>query len=298
MKIFKLFFLLFFALFLNADEFINKNYSLACTIHSFDKVHQNKIKSSVYKVESLLTEILRNEFEVNIKFFDNEDEMFNAYKEYKEFNNAVFYLNYYLKNREEIDKYTRSYFAFSSEDKFHSYVLVVNKNSKIKNIKDLKNKKFVNFLGDDNLYTWLDYKTLKEVKKSYTNVIKDQVDVAKASRAILSLYFYKADFTVVKRDVFDSMVKLNPALGKKLEVIAESEKIFLYGVGTWHKNTPDETVEKFYTYANDLKLMKKLEYIYRLLDQSSLEKITKEEMKPMVEFFDEYETLKKRYNGN
>ncbi len=294
MKTFRLFFLLFLALFLNADEFINKNYSLACTIHSFDKVHQNKIKSSVYKVEALLTEILRNELEVNIKFFDSEDEMLQSYIEFKKFNNAVFYLNYFLKNREIIDKYTRDYFAFSSKDKFHSYVLVVNKQSKIKSIKDIKNKTYVNFLGDDNLHTWLDYKSLKKVNKPYKTLVKEQINVAKASRAILNLYFNKADFTVVKKVVFDNMINLNPALKKRLTIVDESKKIFLYGVGAFHKNTPDEVVEKFFKYTNDLKIMKKLEYIYRLLDQSSIERISKEEMKDMVNFFKEYESLKRR----
>ncbi len=298
MKIFRLFFLLFFALFLNADEFINKNYSLACTIHSFDKVHQNKIKSSVYKVEALLTEILRNELEVNIKFFDSEDEMLQSYIEFKKFNNAVFYLNYFLKNREIIDKYTRDYFAFSSKNKFHSYVIVVNKQSKIKSIKDIKNKIYVNFLGDDNLHTWLDYKSLKKVNKPYKTLVKEQINVAKASRAILNLYFNKADFTVVKKVVFDNMINLNPALKKRLTIVDESKKIFLYGVGAFHKNTSDEVVEKFFKYTNDLKIMKKLEYIYRLLDQSSIERISKEEMKDMVNFFEEYESLKKRYNVN
>ncbi len=294
MKTFRLFFLLFLALFLNADEFINKNYSLACTIHSFDKVHQNKIKSSVYKVEALLTEILRNELEVNIKFFDSEDEMLQSYIEFKKFNNAVFYLNYFLKNREIIDKYTRDYFAFSSKDKFHSYVLVVNKQSKIKSIKDIKNKTYVNFLGDDNLHTWLDYKSLKKVNKPYKTLVKEQINVAKASRAILNLYFNKADFTVVKKVVFDNMINFNPALKKRLTIVDESKKIFLYGVGAFHKNTPDEVVEKFFKYTNDLKIMKKLEYIYRLLDQSSIERISKEEMKDMVNFFEEYESLKRR----
>jgi len=298
MKIFRLFFLLFLALFLNADEFINKNYSLACTIHSFDKVHQNKIKSSVYKVEALLTEILRNELEVNIKFFDSEDEMLQSYIEFKKFNNAVFYLNYFLKNREIIDKYTRDYFAFSSKNKFHSYVIVVNKQSKIKSIKDIKNKIYVNFLGDDNLHTWLDYKSLKKVNKPYKTLVKEQINVAKASRAILNLYFNKADFTVVKKVVFDNMINLNPALKKRLTIVDESKKIFLYGVGAFHKNTSDEVVEKFFKYTNDLKIMKKLEYIYRLLDQSSIERISKEEMKDMVNFFEEYESLKKRYNVN
>lgn len=284
-------------MFLNADEFINKNYSLACTIHSFDKVHQNKIKSSVYKVEALLTEILRNELEVNIKFFDSEDEMLQSYIEFKKFNNAVFYLNYFLKNREIIDKYTRDYFAFSSKNKFHSYVIVVNKQSKIKSIKDIKNKIYVNFLGDDNLHTWLDYKSLKKVNKPYKTLVKEQINVAKASRAILNLYFNKADFTVVKKVVFDNMINLNPAL-KRLTIVDESKKIFLYGVGAFHKNTSDEVVEKFFKYTNDLKIMKKLEYIYRLLDQSSIERISKEEMKDMVNFFKEYESLKKRYNVN
>lgn len=295
---FRLFFLLFFALSLNADEFINKNYSLACTIHSFDKVHQNKIKSSVYKVETLLTELLANKLEVNINFFDTEDEMLQAYIEYKKYNNAVFFLNYYLKNRKIIDEHTRDYFAFSSKDKFHSYVLLANNESKIKSVKDIKNKIFVNYTGDDNLHTWLDYKSLKKVNKPYKTLVKEQIDVAKASRAVLNLYFNKADFTVVKRNVFDNMVKLNPALKKRLNIIDESKKIFLYGVGAFHKNTPNEVVEKFYKYSADFKIMKKLEYIYRLLDQSSIEKITKEEMKDMVNFFEEYEYLKKRYNVN
>ncbi|TLP38391.1 PhnD/SsuA/transferrin family substrate-binding protein [Arcobacter arenosus] len=298
MKTFRLFFLLFLALFLNADEFIDKNYSLACTIHSFDKVQQNKIKSSVYKVETLLAEVLRNELEVNIEFFDSEDEMLKSYIEYKRFNNAVFYLNYYLKNRKIIDKYTKEYFAFSSKDKFHSYVLLANNESKIKSIKDIKNKVYVNFLGDDNLHTWLDYKSLEKFKKPYKSLVKEQVNVKKASRAILNLYFNKADFTVVKKNVFDNMVKLNPALKKRLNIIDESKKIFLYGVGAFHKDTPNEVTEKFFKYTENLKIMKKLEYIYRLLDQSSLERITKEEMKDMVNFFEEYEYLKKRYNVN
>lgn len=298
MRNFKLLILIFFTTFLNAEYNLNRDYLLACTIHSYDKVHQNKIKSSVAKASLMLEDFFKNELKVKIVFFDSEDEMFKEYKKFKEFNTSVFYLSYYLNNREEIDKYSKDYYAFSSKDKFFSYVLIANNDSKIDSIEDLKNKRYVNFSADENLASWLDYKTLKTLKKPYKKIISEQIDVTKASRALLNLFFDKADFTLVKKEVYEDMLVLNPAMKKKLKVVAESKKMFLYGVGVFNKNVEYGPIETFFKYTNEEGGRSLLGPLYKLLDQTSIQPISKEELTPMINYFEEYQELKKRYDAN
>lgn len=298
MRSFKLIFLIFFTTFLNAEYNIEKDYMLACTIHSYDKVQQNKIKSSVTTSKKLLEDLFDGELDVKIDFFDSEDELLDVYKEYKEFNTAIFYLSYYLNHQDEIDSFSKDYYAFSSKDKFFSYVLVANNNSGIDSIKDLKGKRYVNFSADENLASWLDYQTLKISKKPYKKVISNQVDVTKASRALLNLFFDKADFTLIKKEVYNNMLILNPAMKKKLKVVTESQKMFLYGIGVFNKKTNESLVKKFFKYTNNENVMNQLEPIYKLLDQTSIQPILKEELAPMVTFFKEYQELKKRYDAN
>lgn len=228
MKNFKLIFLVFFATFLNAEYNLEKDYMLACTIHSYDKVQQNKIKSSVATSTKLFDELFNGELEVKIDFFESEDELLEVYKEYKDYNTAVFYLNYYLNNKDEIDSYSKDYYAFSSKDKFFSYVLVASNDSGINRIKDLKGKRYVNFTADENLASWLDYQTLRISKKPYKKVISTQIDVSKASRALLNIFFDKADFTLVKKEVYENMLLLNPAMKKAKGCTRITKNVFIW----------------------------------------------------------------------
>lgn len=74
--------------------------------------------------------------------------------------------------------------------------------------------------------------------------------------------------------------------------------MFLYGVGVFNKKTNESLVKKFFKYTNNDNIMKQLETIYKLLDQTSIQPISREELTPIVNFFDEYQQLKKSYDAN
>lgn len=80
--------------------------------------------------------------------------------------------------------------------------------------------------------------------------------------------------------------------------MTESQKMFLYGIGVFNKKTNESLVKKFFKYTNNENVMNQLEPIYKLLDQTSIQPILKEELAPMVTFFKEYQELKKRYDAN
>lgn len=283
--------------FLNAKGNINDDFFIGLTINSFDKVQQNRIKSSILKIEQEFSKLLDNKREAIIYFFENENKMLEEYKKYEMFSNAVFYSGFFLKNREEIKKYTKDFYAFSSKDIFHSYILAVNRKSNINSLKDLKGKKFVSYSSDENTKNWLDYLILKKFQKPYSKLISEEIEVKKSNRALLSLFFNKADFTVIKKSVYEDMLLLNPSLKKKIKILIESEKNFLFGIGVFHKKASNNLIKSYYESLSDEKLSKELVQVYKLLDQSSIQKISKDDLKKLEDFYDKYMKLKKKY-GN
>ena len=108
---------------------------------------------------------------------------------------------------------------------YEEYVLLAPVNGKIKQCKDLIGNNLIlhnSFRTSLALY-WL--KTiLKDIDSGY-NGFEPNVDITKTekiSKAVLSVFFEKADACIVTSSGYSTMIELNPQIGKKLRIINKS----------------------------------------------------------------------------
>ncbi|RXK13489.1 hypothetical protein CP965_06715 [Halarcobacter mediterraneus] len=288
--------LIFLINFLNANP-LDESYSFAVNINNYNKVYQNKIKSVITRISKEFENLHDKKHIVNVSFIDNsKSDFLNSYVNYLKFNGLVSYTSYYLRNKEALKKASKYFFTFDHNQEFQQYILLVNKKANIKSLKDLKGKRFVSFIANNNYNDWLDYLTLKGLKQTYKNLIKKENKVQKDSTLVLDLYFDKADFTVIRKSIFEDIVSLNPAILKKVSIIKESEPIFLYGIGMFHKNTPKKIIEGFDLIVRDGTFNNSYQQVLKVLGNTKIKKTSFNDIKKLEDFYDEYMELKRAYN--
>ncbi len=293
----KLISLIFLIGFLNANS-LDESYSFAVNINNYNKVYQNKIKSVITRISKEFENLHDEKYSVNVNFIDNsKSDFLNAYVNYLKFNGFVSYTSYYLRNKKSLKKSSKYFFTFDHNQEFQQYILLVNKKANIKNLKDLKDKRFVSFIANDNYNDWLDYLTLKELNKTYKDLIEKENKVQKDSTLVLDLYFDKADFTVIRKSIFEDIVSLNPSILKKVSIIKESEPIFLYGIGMFHKKTPKKIIEGFDLIVKDGTFNNSYQQVLKVLGNTKIKKISIDDLEELEKFYNKYIKLKREYNA-
>jgi len=123
------------------------------------------------------------------------------------------------------------------------YVILVNADNQKKGLAGLKNKKLsvlkTNPLGMLFLDTCLMQAKLPPSDRFFAAVHEK----AKESQAVLDVFFGQADICVVTDVAFQTMKELNPQVGRKLHVIAESPEL-INTVGFFRSNYPLDYKEK------------------------------------------------------
>ncbi len=106
-------------------------------------------------------------------------------------------------------------------------LLIVRNNSRIKNILDLRDKTI--FLPPAGKYQashiWLNVLLLRKGFRSSASFFRQIKEASKPSQAIMSLFFGTIDAVIVSRGAFDTARTLNPQLGQRLAIIAESKSL-------------------------------------------------------------------------
>jgi ABC-type phosphate/phosphonate transport system substrate-binding protein len=105
------------------------------------------------------------------------------------------------------------------------HLLLVHSDSAYYDIRDLKNKKIAILRKDESGEGFLNSVLLKKklpvAKKFFMGVEEKN----KPSNAILSVFFKQADACITSDTSFNTMIALNPQIGKKLRVIASSPEV-------------------------------------------------------------------------
>ncbi|RXJ67146.1 hypothetical protein CRV08_11180 [Halarcobacter ebronensis] len=279
---------------LYGDNHLDKNYEFAVNIGEYNKINQNKIKSIVSRISKTFANRFDNKYGVNVTFIDNVDEVVDEYIRYKKYNSLVIYSSSYLKYMDKLKEVSKYFFTFDNNIDFQRYVLVVNNSSNIKSIKDIKNKKFLSFSSNDNYSDWLDYLTLKELNKSYKKLIKEEINVEKDAGLVLKLFFDKGDFAVIRKSSYKDLVLLNPSIEKKVSILIESEPIFFYGIGLFHKNTSEEIINGFDGIVIDGSFNGEYNHLIKMLDSTKIKRIFPKDLEKLETFYKKYVNLKRK----
>ncbi len=108
---------------------------------------------------------------------------------------------------------------------FENYLILIRKNSRIKNIKDLADKKFGIVVIEDNSVPlmWLEVELKKKLSFTNKKNFFKQIILGKSeSKLILSLFFNQIDACLVSKSTFDTMVDLNFQIKNQIEILSES----------------------------------------------------------------------------
>ena len=153
--------------------------------------------------------------------------------------------------------------ASQGENPYFEMVLLVRISDTVRDIAHLKGKNLIiDIINKEHLAKmWTDVLLLREglpLRDTFFNQIKE---VDRASLAILPVFFDQADACITSQRSFNTMVELNPQVGKSLRILCKSPN-FLAGVVCVSDDLSDkdkkemlEILEEIHTYPEGEQLL-------------------------------------------
>lgn len=116
------------------------------------------------------------------------------------------------------------YFINSNNGKYgYSFLLLVRKDSGLKSLADLKNKRII--ITSDTfsqlITMWLET-TLYDKEQKFSEFFSEFKEVDKSSRALLQVFFNQTDACILPEESFETISELNPQLKNELIIIEKS----------------------------------------------------------------------------
>jgi ABC-type phosphate/phosphonate transport system substrate-binding protein len=170
-------------------------------------------------------------------------------------------------------------------------LLIVQKNAKIKNLKDLKYKKIVRLNSDlEELY--LNSQLQKDFKKDTDQFFKKNIIVKKYSKAILKLFFKKADVALVTEAAFNLASEMNPQIKKRLKIIKKAD-LQLISSSYFRKGVDKKKIQTFKEQAFKIHKTKRGAQILTVFKSDRVVESKLEELDSVKKIYEEYIALKK-----
>jgi ABC-type phosphate/phosphonate transport system substrate-binding protein len=173
------------------------------------------------------------------------------------------------------------------------FVLVVRKDSGLRSIRDLRRKALIQQKGaySSSHNIWLDYLLTKEGISDKTHYFSSLSQALKPSKALLPVFFRKADACIVTQSSLDVSGELNPQLRGALQVIAQSPPMPLAVIavrsdyGSRHKKSLRERLESLHQNTEGRQLL-------TLFQVTRLMPFKPEYLAPFEDFIKENKRLK------
>ncbi|MCC7374952.1 MAG: PhnD/SsuA/transferrin family substrate-binding protein [Verrucomicrobiales bacterium] len=108
------------------------------------------------------------------------------------------------------------------------YLLVANSDGPVKGPADLVGRRLIVHQGPPRLCLvgiWLESLLRDRIPAQASEIVRSAVSESRIARAVLPVFFGKADACVVSRNGFDSICEMNPQVAQRLRVVAESEDL-------------------------------------------------------------------------
>ncbi len=178
-----------------------------------------------------------------------------------------------------------------NEEGQNRLLLLVQKDAKINSLKDLKYKKIARLNSDlEELY--LNTHLQKDFKKDANQFFKKNIFVKKYSKAILKLFFKKADAALVTESAFNLASEMNPQIKKRLKII-KKEDLQLMSSSYFRKGVDKEKIQIFKEQAFKIHETKRGEQILTVFKSDHVVESTVEELEIVKKIYKEYLALKR-----
>ena len=255
-----------------------------------------KYKDTQIAFRVWMDEFAKNQHEkLIIKYYDTPKNILSDYKKGK-LRSCSLNTIYYLKNMQLYDSLTKEFWTIQKGNKIASrLVLLVRKNSGIKNIKDLKGK--VISRQNDNILgkIFLEKEIMSSVRSNVKGYIDHYILTKKDSTSLLKTFFGKSDACIVPEYTLRIVSELNPAVEKRLLVLKKSKYIYFPALMLLYKNISPSMMKKFEKSVLLLNNSEKGKNIKALFKMKNFAPIPAIYIKNIKEFYVEYLKLKKLY---
>jgi len=261
-----------------------------------DGIVDAKRKDAIIAFTILINRIgFKNNLIGDLKYYNSQKKILDDYLDNK-IDYIIINPYYYLIHQKNLEKQTAFYWSIRRyKNKFQKMIIVTNIKSGINTINDLSNKTII--LKEDNYMgkIVLNKVILKSKHREYQGYVKKVDKTLKHSTAILKTYFEKADVAIVPMHAYNLVCEMNPIVGKKLKIIYQTDHLFMPMLNLINISTSKEILKRMKKTSNSLHLTKEGQSIFSLFRISGIDVITVKELEPLIQYYQEYIILKKRY---
>ncbi len=225
-----------------------------------------------------------------ISFYDDEKKILEDYEK-GIISSMVLDSTFYFKAKKRLDKLTVLKWVINrANNKFIKYYLIKNKESNF-NLQNLNAQNIFYYTELERV--WVE-KFIYEKFNNSKKILKKLKRTKKPKKLLYNVFFDKDNIAIVPKDLYESMIELNPQIKNKVEIISESKEIFFTSMGLVRKSK-NEKIKNLI-----LELMQKLEQNPRSFDFLTFIGINRvhffkndNEIKDLNKFYNEYFKLKK-----
>lgn len=233
--------------------------------------------------------------ELKVLFYDSKEELFVDYIK-GNLDMIVLDFDYYTQNRKKIDELSDYFWSMAFlPTKELSYCLVKRKDVVFNDYFDLKNKtisiKKMELLPND----WIDKKSLENTNLQLSSIAKKILFESKESTLLLNVFFKKSDFAVIRKETWNTMIELNPAIGKNLQLLECSQTNFAPFIGFFSKKLSKANKDLFFDVVGKLSKYEDSEQLFSILNFDHIFEIQKEQIEDILNFYEDYNKLKQKY---
>ncbi len=123
-------------------------------------------------------------------------------------------------------------------------LLLIQKDKPYKKLKDLRHKTIARIANQDIESLYLNVKLQESFHQNANQFFKKNIFLKNYAKAILKLFFKKADVALVTQEAFDLASELNPQIKKRLKVIDRYD-VKLITMGLFRKDVSKNIIDKF-----------------------------------------------------
>jgi ABC-type phosphate/phosphonate transport system substrate-binding protein len=171
------------------------------------------------------------------------------------------------------------------------YLLLVHSKQGFTKITHLQGKKLILLKGDEMGTLYLNTVLLKQRLGGVREFFSSVDEKVKTSQAVLSIFFGQADACVVNDLAYQTMIEMNPQLGRDLKVLHTSPEL-LDNLAVYRKNLDNTIKQKTHEIASGLKTHPRGKQILMLFKIEDLVPIKETDLSATKELLGEYDRLK------
>jgi ABC-type phosphate/phosphonate transport system substrate-binding protein len=171
------------------------------------------------------------------------------------------------------------------------YLLLVNNKQGFMKITDLQGKKVILLKGEEIGALYLNVVLLRQRLGEARDFFSSVDEKVKTSQAVLSVFFGQADACVVNDLAYQTMIEMNPQLGRDLKALYTSPEL-LDNLAVFRKNMDNTIKQKTREVASGLKTNPRGKQILMLFKIEDLAPIKESDMSATKELLAEYDRLR------